>query len=66
MGKMAFYLLDPRAPDGLVFWGYFNSSFIRGQGMWGEGPRCPILALGINAAGPASDANTTINLAIEE
>jgi hypothetical protein len=47
MGRLAFYLLDPRAPDGLVFWGIFNSSFIRGPGMWGEGARCPILAVGV-------------------
>jgi hypothetical protein len=46
MGRLAFYLLDPRAPDGLVFWGLFNSSFVRGTGMWGEGARCPILAVG--------------------
>jgi hypothetical protein len=46
MGRLVFYLLDPRAPDGLVFWGLFNSSFVRGPGMWGEGARCPILAVG--------------------
>ncbi|MCL1893354.1 MAG: hypothetical protein FWG02_03815 [Holophagaceae bacterium] len=66
MGKLAFYLLDPRAPDGLVFWGYFNSSLIRGQGMWGEGPRSPILALGIKAAGNPSEVNTQVNKTIEE
>ena|GEM_PF-413428 len=66
MGKLAFYLLDPRAPDGLVFWGFFNSSFVRGQGMWGEGPRSPILALGINAVGNPSAGNTAVNMIIEE
>jgi hypothetical protein len=45
-GRLVFYLLDPRAPSGLVYWGVFNGSFIRGPGMWGEGPRCPILAIG--------------------
>ena len=59
-GRLAFYLLDPRAPDGLVFWGLFNSSVIRGPGMWGEGPRFPILAVGINAAGPPNEANTKV------
>jgi hypothetical protein len=52
LGRLAFYLLDPRAPDGLVFWGFFHSSFIRGRGMWGEWPKFPILALGTNAAEP--------------
>jgi hypothetical protein len=49
-GRLVFYLLDPRAPSGLVFWGFFNGSFIRGPGMWGEGPRAPILAMGMCAA----------------
>jgi hypothetical protein len=65
-GRLAFYLLDPRAPDGLVFWGCFQSSFVRGQGMWGEGPRPPILALGINAAGPANAAKPNGSSQIEE
>jgi len=56
-GRLAFYLLDPRAPDSLVFWGFFTSSFVRGQGMWGEGPRNPILAVGAVAADPAVGAN---------
>jgi hypothetical protein len=46
LGRLAFYLLDPRAPDGLVFWGYFHSSILRGPGMWGDPPRFPILAVG--------------------
>jgi hypothetical protein len=50
LGRLAFYLLDPRAPDGLVFWGFFHRSLIRGFGMWGEGPKFPILAVGANAA----------------
>jgi hypothetical protein len=66
MGRLAFYLLDPRAPDGLVFWGLFSSSFMRGRGMWGEGPRCPILAVGINASGPPNEANLKIASNVEE
>lgn len=46
-GRLAFYLLDPRSDDGYVFWGQFHSSLLRGEGMWGEPPRFPILALGI-------------------
>ena len=61
MGRLAFYLLDPRAPDSLVFWGFFTSSFVRGQGMWGEGPRCPILAVGANAASAVNEAVDAIN-----
>jgi hypothetical protein len=57
LGRLAFYLLDPRAPDGLVFWGIFNSSLIRGAGMWGEGSRFPILAVGINASGLQGSVN---------
>ena len=60
MGRVAFYLLDPRAPDGLIFWGFFNSSFIRGPGMWGEGPRCPVLAVGIAASGTPVEANSKV------
>jgi len=65
-GRLAFYLLDPRAPDGLVFWGFFNSSFIRGPGMWGEGARSPILAVGISAAGHPNEANTKVTDGREE
>jgi hypothetical protein len=46
LGRLAFYLLDPRGADGLVFWGFFHSSLLRGPGMWGDGPRFPILAVG--------------------
>ncbi len=46
LGRLAFYLLDPRSTDGLVFWGAFHSALLRGDGMWGEPPRFPILALG--------------------
>ncbi|MDR0499092.1 MAG: hypothetical protein LBH03_05080 [Holophagales bacterium] len=60
MGRLAFYLLDPRAPDGLVFWGFFSSSFVRGPGMWGEDPKCPILAVGINASLPPNEINTKV------
>jgi hypothetical protein len=47
-GRLAFYLLDPRSADGLVFWGAFHSSLVR-TGMWGEAPRFPILAVGVGA-----------------
>ena len=46
LGRLAFYLLDPRSSDSLVFWGAFHSALIRGDGMWGEPPRFPILAVG--------------------
>ena len=46
LGRLAFYLLDPRSSDSLVYWGAFHSALIRGDGMWGEPPRFPILALG--------------------
>jgi len=46
LGRLAFYLLDPRSTDSLVFWGAFQSALIRGDGMWGEPPRFPILAVG--------------------
>ncbi|MDP2875775.1 MAG: M14 family zinc carboxypeptidase [Holophaga sp.] len=49
LGRLAFYLLDPRSADGLVFWGIFHSSLIRGSGMWGDGPRAPIMAVGASA-----------------
>lgn len=54
LGRLAFYLLDPRSTDSLVFWGAFHSALIRGDGMWGEPPRFPILALG-----PGDPAPTT-------
>jgi hypothetical protein len=46
LGRLAFYLLDPRSTDSLVYWGVFHSALIRGDGMWGEPPRSPILAVG--------------------
>ena len=46
LGRLAFYLLDPRSTDSLVFWGAFHGALIRGDGMWGEPPRFPILAVG--------------------
>ena len=50
--RLVFYLLDPRSDDGFVFWGSFHSSLVRGEGMWGEPPRFPILALGQPDAAP--------------
>ncbi len=56
-GRLAFYLLDPRSDDGLVHWGVFHSSLVRGRGMWGEPPRFPILAVGdLPATVPAAPA----------
>ncbi len=46
LGRIAFYLLDPRSPDGLVFWGFFHESLLRGDGAWGEPLRFPIVAVG--------------------
>ncbi|MBC3882260.1 hypothetical protein H8K35_12765 [Undibacterium sp. LX40W] len=46
LGRLGFYLLDPRSADGLVFWGYLHAYYARGKGMWGEPPRQPILAVG--------------------
>jgi hypothetical protein len=46
LGRLAFYLLDPRSTDSLAYWGTFHSALIRGDGMWGEPPRFPILAVG--------------------
>lgn len=46
LGRLAFYLLDPRSTDSLAFWGLFHSALVRGNGMWGEPPRFPILAVG--------------------
>ena len=43
-GRVAFYLLDPRSPDGLFHWGAFHSALLRGG--WGEAPRFPVLAVG--------------------
>ncbi|HTL98314.1 MAG TPA: hypothetical protein VL181_05860, partial [Holophagaceae bacterium] len=44
-GRVAFYLLDPRSPDGLVHWGFFDESLVRSDLAWGEPPRFPILAV---------------------
>ena len=51
LGRLAFYLLDPRSTDSLAYWGAFHSALIRGDGMWGEPPRFPILAVGHGDAG---------------
>ena len=56
LGRLGFYLLDPRSADGLVFWGHFHAYFARGKGMWGEPPRQPILAIGQSAASQAVGA----------
>lgn len=56
LGRLGFYLLDPRSADGLVYWGQFHAYFARGKGMWGEPPRPPILAVGMSAASQASGA----------
>lgn len=52
-GRLAFYLLDPRSDDGFVFWGSFHAALVRGDGMWGEAPRFPVLALGRPDPAPA-------------
>lgn len=44
-GRVAFYLLDPRSDDGLVHWGFFDESLVRGDLAWGEPLRFPILAV---------------------
>ncbi|MBR7799013.1 M14 family zinc carboxypeptidase [Undibacterium fentianense] len=46
LGRLGFYLLDPRSGDGLVYWGFLHAYYARGKGMWGEPPRQPILAVG--------------------
>ncbi len=51
-GRLAFYLLDPRSPDGLVHWGKFHSLLLRGG--WGEAPRFPLLAVGDQSMGEAT------------
>jgi hypothetical protein len=51
LGRLGFYLLDPRSGDGLVYWGYLHAYYARGKGMWGEPPRQPILAIGGSASG---------------
>lgn len=54
LGRLAFYLLDPRSTDSLAFWGAFHGALIRGDGMWGEPPRFPILAVGGEGAATAA------------
>lgn len=56
LGRLAFYLLDPRSPDGLVYWGAMQSALVRSRLMWGEPSRFPILALfqGGQAPGPSN------------
>ena len=54
LGRLAFYLLDPRSTDSLAFWGVFHSALIRGDGMWGEPPRFPILAVGRQETAPTA------------
>jgi hypothetical protein len=54
LGRLAFYLLDPRSTDTLVFWGLFHTVLLRGNGMWGEPRRFPILALGREDAAPVA------------
>jgi hypothetical protein len=53
LGRLAFYLLDPRSTDSLVYWGTFHSALLR-EGMWGEPPRVPILAVGQGDAEPVT------------
>ncbi|MCE1229138.1 MAG: hypothetical protein LWX11_06595 [Firmicutes bacterium] len=53
LGRLAFYLLDPRSPDGLVYWGFFHSALVRSSQMWGEPPRFPILAVGEAEGAPS-------------
>jgi hypothetical protein len=50
LGRLGFYLLDPRSGDGLVFWGFMHPYYARGKGMWGEMPRQPILAVGVQTS----------------
>lgn len=54
LGRLAFYLLDPRSPDGLVYWGAFHSALVRSPRMWGEPPRFPILAVGTSSSVPGT------------
>ncbi len=65
LGRLAFYLLDPRSTDSLVYWGAFQSALIRGDGMWGEPPRFPILAVGQGDAGLVTTQHSPAPLAQE-
>ncbi len=55
-GRLAFYLLDPRSPDGLVHWGFFHEALLRNDGSWGDPPRFPILAVGLAVGAPSAPA----------
>jgi hypothetical protein len=58
-GRVAFYLLDPRSPDGLVRWGFFHEVLLRNDGSWGDPPRFPIVAVGrAEGSGPVEPAGT--------
>lgn len=65
LGRLAFYLLDPRSTDSLVFWGLFHTVLLRGNGMWGEPPRFPILAVGRGDAGLVTSQHSPAPLAQE-
>lgn len=58
LGRLGFYLLDPRSADGLVYWGFLHAYYARGKGMWGETPRQPILAVGMSAASEIDGGET--------
>jgi hypothetical protein len=60
LGRLAFYLLDPRSPDGLVYWGLFQSTLVRSKLMWGEPPRFPILAVGTPAGTERNEPLPTV------
>ena len=55
LGRVAFYLLDPRSPDSLVFWAFFHESLVRSDGVWGEPLRFPVLAVGATGEIAGSD-----------
>lgn len=58
-GRVAFYLLDPRSPDGLVHWGFFQEVLLRNDGSWGDPPRFPILAVGGRPSPPPASGSST-------
>jgi len=58
-GRVAFYLLDPRSPDGLVHWGFFHEALLRNDGSWGDPPRFPIVAVGGGASDTPSATGST-------
>ncbi|WP_306589995.1 M14 family zinc carboxypeptidase [Geothrix sp. 21YS21S-4] len=65
LGRLAFYLLDPRSTDSLAFWGLFHPALLRGDGMWGEPPRFPILAVGGGESAPTGPHSLSAPLAQE-